>query len=918
MLPGTPLHADNPPTAPFEKAEDEACCGPDCDVCFFQYYPANRLVGLDEAKSSTSRLANDICDNYNYLRTMLETNADSIVQRWRKMSQEKRQLFLAEIGDLYPDAPAHAHLFNANVRVPGHIIKQEAHKTFREKGCSLNQAEDQIRKNCEAKQSYWDAVATTVWLDSWFLPYLDLKTLSQSPLPLLSLLHCRTEHHPHQWALFDKINIVGAEHHQILPGQYNPSCISFQPEQYGLLVPWDKESAHREDMLGFKQGMYVLTAQSRMMKLLKSFVDGLLVAIRQRCGVDATTKDCDHSQGQSQENVSLQMKTLSLKEFHGSNSDSRPQPKWEQLVQNGFSTFGSHPVVTWSSHTNRHFMSPPRTDPIELRNKIQAAYQDAFDDVWALQTDPASVQLAVKELRSCLYIHYAEKENEWERIAEQVLLIPMMRELWWRHTLKECDYVMRAYYALEGGDSAENRLRYDLSMRRLRDCVEMQLAMAIQTVQQSLRFQPRFEKNFDWEQAFRGKRKEIMIATRDCIRDDPLFWSLNCFCNDIYREFACDPVAYLQTFDQESRKPTDKERGRVSPTLLVQVGDLAAMDEILTAIKCTPGINRNVGSEVVSIGSNPRLLEEIAVRQDISQTFVKFMGEVRDARDTAGSAAVASPALKKLVTQHSWPRGKPTSETAQRVTAARKTLSIMWAQIRTDCKKSIIKQDAYGLYFNECLENWSLDLSDEYKELCAKELGEIEAAIHARLRPKSPFKSNHGTTEGPAASWPAAYATEPENQKKSVLKDISKVNTKIKTHGEGLDQAAAQGKNKAREPMKENMPARKLILVKQSSLPVLRRMFPSTSSFSSDKEESGKDLKWQHFLEVMLDVGFDISQGSGSAVSFEHPDGLGRIVFHQPHSQPDINPSMLRFMGRRLAKWFGWERDLFAARGGSR
>ncbi|EME41289.1 hypothetical protein DOTSEDRAFT_36709 [Dothistroma septosporum NZE10] len=44
---------------------------------------------------------------------------------------------------------------------------------------------------------------------------------------------------------------------------------------------------------------------------------------------------------------------------------------------------------------------------------------------------------------------------------------------------------------------------------------------------------------------------------------------------------------------------------------------------------------------------------------------------------------------------------------------------------------------------------------------------------------------------------------------------------------------------------------------------------------------------------------------AGSAVVFGMPES-GRIVFHRPHPTPKIDPIMLRAMGKRLRKWFGF------------
>jgi hypothetical protein len=88
-------------------------------------------------------------------------------------------------------------------------------------------------------------------------------------------------------------------------------------------------------------------------------------------------------------------------------------------------------------------------------------------------------------------------------------------------------------------------------------------------------------------------------------------------------------------------------------------------------------------------------------------------------------------------------------------------------------------------------------------------------------------------------------------------------------------------------------------------------MFPATA------EESAKGVEWDNFVYAMSDTGFIARNGGGSAVVFENrslADGRdtgGKIVFHKPHPAPKIDPVMLHSWGKRMAKCFGWHRELF-------
>lgn len=894
-LPGPPLDLNDPPTAPFEYEESD--CGKECAVCFPQYFPAQFSVSTEDAHKATSILAVSIQDNYNHLRRLLETDADDLAYRWNKMSQAKREAILDGSGELYNKQPALVHLTNANMRLGDDSVFLRIARQMVQLGYNFGCTEGSIEF---LGRHIWNEVLVPVmleatkveFLDTWFLPYLDTESLSRSPLPFLSLLHSRTQHPPFQWALFDKMHIIAPEELYIMPGQYNPKCISFHPDDYGCLRDWDQKLAHQQKILGYSQGIFVLTAQSRMMKFLRKVVDTLQCDIQRRGWPSEATNHIEPGTPTHQ--------------------SDQTQGKWFQLVENGFSTFGLHPVVSWSSYTHQHLVAPPHADPVELSIKIRAVYQDAVDGLWALQTDPSAVQLAVKELCSCLYFHFLDKTKEWDRIADEVVFSPIRREMLWRQTLKECEKVMAAHTCLQEDSSEKNRLRFDSSLLVLHDCCSEQLVWAIRDLQYSLPYQPGFEKNYEWQRGSNGKRKAPQIHAKDWFLHDPLFWSLDCLCNDPYRELNCDPVVYLRAFDEQLHKASEKERRRVSSSLLTLVGDVAAIDEIRTTIQCTRGIDRNALKEFCA---DPRFKKEKREREELAQTFIKIRYEALDIHDLCSAAA---PALKELCTRHPWPKGSATLETAQRTADARDVLAQMWEKIRCVLKRAVIKNGMGGPVMKGYVEIWSLDLSQEYQHLRRSEQEEVEAALKAKIDAKDRLRAaNIALLQRPKTNT-AVDTAAPLNQRQAVLQGISTNKPKLKTHGVSSNAALLLSPADL-VPSTSNEADIERIKVKLASLPLLHQMFPVGGSFSGssspDTPRTGaRSWKWQHFVDVMMDAGFNVSQGSGSAVSFHHSCGKGRIVFHQPHPQPIIDPVMLRFMGRRMSRWFGWHRETFVER----
>lgn len=888
-LPGSPLDPDNPPTAPFERKDSG--CDKDCNICFPQHFPAQCSVSQEDAQETTNMLASAIKDDYDHLRCILETDANDLVNRWNKMSRNKREALLQENGDLFTEQPALVHLTNTNTKMGEDSVLRRMARQMAIPGFSPDKIEFLGRYRWQQMVPVILELSKTMFLDTWFLPYLDIESLSTSPLSFLSLLNSRTQYPPHQWTLFDKMHTVAAEYSHIMPGQYNPKCISFHPSDYGCLRDWDQALMHQQSILGYNQGMLVLTAQGRMMRFLRRVVDALLCEIqhRRRPGEVAVHGELDAINHRS----------------------VRVQEKWFQLVENGFSTFGTHPAVSWSSYTNQHLIAPPHADPVVLHNKIRAVYQDAFDNLWALQTDPGTVQLAVKELCSCLYFHYLDKAKEWDRIVDEVMLVPTRREMVWRQTLMESDRVMIARDSLKKEDTKENRLRFDLSLMVLWDCCSEQLTLAIQDLQYSLPYQPAFEKNYEWTRGSDGKRKAPRLHAKDWLIEDPLFWSLDCFCNDRYREFNCDPVVYLQVFDNKLRNASEKERRRLSPAFLTLVGDLAAIDEIRTAIQCTRGVNRNA---IRDFAMDPRLKAENKERFELAETCIKMRNDVWNVSDLCNAAA---PALKELCTRHPWPKGRTTTDTAQHAADARDVLAQIWEKMRRVFKRAIVKNGLGGPRMKQYLDKWSLDLSQDYQNLKQTEQSQIKAALQAQLEAKTRLKAASSALSLRPRSMATFEPPAPLNLRKTVLQDMSTNSPKIKTHGQSfVRESSPVPADSATSASAEVEIEIERIKVKPASLPLLHQMYPSEGLFSeSNATETTltglRSWKWQHFVDVMLDTGFKVSQGSGSAVSFEHPSGKGRIVFHQPHPQPTIDPVMLRFMGRRMNRWFGWQRETF-------
>ncbi|EPQ57181.1 hypothetical protein GLOTRDRAFT_39174 [Gloeophyllum trabeum ATCC 11539] len=85
---------------------------------------------------------------------------------------------------------------------------------------------------------------------------------------------------------------------------------------------------------------------------------------------------------------------------------------------------------------------------------------------------------------------------------------------------------------------------------------------------------------------------------------------------------------------------------------------------------------------------------------------------------------------------------------------------------------------------------------------------------------------------------------------------------------------------------------------------------------AEDEKKGQAPMKWEHFLKVMREMGFEYDPSTaGSSVRFDPPDPSDPpITFHKPHPDPTIHPVMLKEFAKKLKRTYGWtEEDFYKA-----
>jgi hypothetical protein len=172
------------------------------------------------------------------------------------------------------------------------------------------------------------------------LPWLNVRVMKTNPAVLFALLHYRTAYAPQLWAAFDSRQLTLGWAAGWFDVDFSAKCVVMYGHQYGSLVDWEREAAHRGDTLGFPRAILVLEAQAYLMEVLCSIVEKILDGV-------------DPSQPPRAE-------------------------KWRDLVSHeDFRETGA--VKFWSPYTNQAFSKPPELDSSYLLTLAKARLEETGD-----------------------------------------------------------------------------------------------------------------------------------------------------------------------------------------------------------------------------------------------------------------------------------------------------------------------------------------------------------------------------------------------------------------------------------------------------------------------------------------------------------------------------------------------------------
>ncbi|MCJ1385691.1 hypothetical protein MMC17_008814 [Xylographa soralifera] len=629
--------------------------------------------------------------------------------------------------------------------------------------------------------------------------------------------------------------------------QFSGKCVVMYGPNYGELVDWQAGPAHRADIIGFPKARLILEAQAYLMGALHKIVDKILE------GVDLDKPAATE--------------------------------KWKLMTKFGFRH--TNEVELWSPYTNQAFSAPPVFSIDNLISIAQARFNAVGDHLWFLQTEPAYMRRYIRLL--CQGEFYKTiKKDAVGAILTTELFDDVLSYWHWSWIRSECVHVKSAH------DRFRDSIHPGAPLPRVYDRAlgALELLLVNEVLRRGTRFgeimphRPGFSHKwtFKWRPdtgptSFQLRRKTgASVDQKKLIDEDPLEWCLSQMQAEPDKQTNYDHAIMFAFLEYHLAGSDPKEKARVDEVLYQKLSDLAVCHEMLVSVRLHRPQNE------------ARDMDEV----EQSEKRVTWKGRKIGGYLTDDDCITLGTALLRDFYEAPLPGGQKNAIWLSRSQTIRTALEAFWSGLRKTPKMVFELSDFDPDETQASLAVISANLTQEYEDIIHAEQQQILHGIESACIPTASAEQKEwgpNTPIPPAAPLP---------------KTKSKTRPAGPTDGmEELDRALA---GVVVDSGQDTPP--QLVVTKRAH-DMLSLMFANTA------EEAAKSIEWDTFAHAMLDMGFCARNGGGSAVVFENT-GLregravgGKIIFHKPHPVAKIDPVMLHAMGRRMAKWFGWQRELF-------
>jgi hypothetical protein len=506
--------------------------------------------------------------------------------------------------------------------------------------------------------------------------------------------------------------------------------------------------------------------------------------------------------------------------------------------------------------------------------------QETGDHLWYLQCDSDYMRRHVKLWFATEFFKKASEQQRGKMLTDRIVL-EIQSHCFWQWIEMECNNVddVRKRFRDNIHPGMPLPPKYDKALGALELLLVHQVNYRAEILGRLLPHMPGMQKHWNIDQSYASSKtigllKRITLPdTQEALTNDPLDWCL------VQQQGRPDtPLTYdhamLFAMLQDHFSSNPSERKRLDEITYQILSDLSTCHEMLIAVRLHRPHN-SLGTLDGVLATEHRGYWKIGRQIEINEEVFKGIG----------TAFMEDFYHAKL------PTGSKVSERISQFRALRTAVEKFWGSIRAFVREDLTKSDTSfsPAEVEDLLGVVSAHLSEEYTQ----EKQQAEAEILAAFKVADKAQPIDGTFNA---------SSEPSNTSTTIVKGREK----IKTRGEQESSASDVTEPRAEDAGEVTKDA--IITLPEDLLGVIHLMFPR-------KDKAAKDVTWERFVNMMAKAGFTARNNTGSAVAFKQCGAGGRIVFHKPHPADKLDPVLLRIMRKRMAKWFGWKRELFALQG---
>lgn len=519
------------------------------------------------------------------------------------------------------------------------------------------------------------------------------------------------------------------------------------------------------------------------------------------------------------------------------------------------------------------------------------------DHLWLIQTDPKYLRRVIKVAAEGYPQGHPIEEVHSFAVAEIYFHI---WSYWsWSTIVEACSNVKTMQIKFRDSIHPGQPLppKYEQVLQELELLLDCQLRLHLEPLPMMLAWRPGFKKYFKFDHSNPDQVAiEALIDLDKLYSEDPLLFVLHTIPTDPDSDAPenFDLATKWDLLEDHLTNATQAESSRLDEYLYERYSDFAAIHELFA------NTHRHLPmpSLLVELDSfGPEKLESLGRPSVLRHQIEKITDEYYMLpQDKDGTKALLR--FSRAFDSHLTKADFNDQIRLEQFDITRTALANFWSLIRRK-RQSVFKRRAKVWSpedIKEDLKILSADLEPSYKETVIAERQKILDRI-SRL---SYHPSN--TSEPTQTEWGSTPSTGPlpPKSKKSKSQKAPEPLPNI----EKLTLVA----DEVEKPTTVDP-----IAVKAPTLRILNTMFSSTA------EAASKLINWDDFVLAMADVGFKARQTTGSEVVFQPEQNErgwgGRINFHKPHPVGKIDRIMMRAMGKRMGRWYGWKEGLFILKG---